>query len=58
MNTDLEQIVMDLHYAARKIELELGHGALSDDIRKCANRLSAIASPPRSQKYEDTKKGN
>jgi hypothetical protein len=51
----LEQIVMDLHYAARKIELELGHCALSDDIRKCANRLSIIVNPPIPQKH--TEKG-
>jgi len=38
----LEQAVIDLHDIARKIEQEIGSGLLSEDLRKCADRLHAL----------------
>ncbi len=38
----LEQAVIDLHDIARKIEQEIGPGLLSEDLRKCADRLHAL----------------
>ena len=35
----LVQAIMDLHAIARLVEQEIGIGALSEDIRKCADRL-------------------
>ena len=37
--------VDDLHRIARTVAADIGHGELSDDIRKCADRLSALISP-------------
>jgi len=42
MNNDLNERVIDLHDIARQIEQEIGKGQLSDDIRKAADRLSAL----------------
>lgn len=36
---DLQEAVMQLHTVARTLERELGHGELSRDIRKNADRL-------------------
>jgi hypothetical protein len=40
---ELTQCVIDLHDIARKLETEFSaSGKLSEDIRKCADRLSAV----------------
>ncbi len=39
---NLEQAVIDLHNIARKIEQDIGSGQLSEDVRKCADRLQAL----------------
>lgn len=38
----LETSVMELHNIARQIEQEIGSGQLSEDLRKCADRLHAL----------------
>lgn len=38
-NIDLVDAVIALHDIARTVEREIGHGQLSDDIRRCADRL-------------------
>ena len=43
--TDLSQTVIQLHEIARQIEKEIGTGQLSEDIRKCADRLHVLTSP-------------
>ncbi len=35
--------VVALHDIARTVEQEVGHGQLSDDIRKCADRLHELS---------------
>jgi hypothetical protein len=40
MNFELEYAVIRLHDIARLVEETLGEGALSKDIRACADRLS------------------
>ena len=40
---DLAASVILLHSIARKIEQEIGIGQLSDDIRKCADRLHDLS---------------
>ena len=42
MNEQLAQAVIDLHDIARLVEQQLGKGALSEDLRKCADRLHAL----------------
>lgn len=37
--------VIKLHDIARIVELDIGQGQLSDDIRKCADRLSMLVNP-------------
>jgi len=44
-NKNLTDAVIQLHGIARLIEGEIGTGALSEDIRKCADRLSALLKP-------------
>jgi hypothetical protein len=39
---DLESAVIELHNIARKVEQEVGVGQLSEDIRKCADRLHEL----------------
>ena len=39
---ELKEEVIRLHDIARKIEQEIGAGQLSEDIRKAADRLSAL----------------
>ena len=39
---DLEASVILLHSIARKIEQEIGIGQLSEDVRKCADRLHEL----------------
>ncbi len=38
----LDQDVIDLHSIARRIELYIGHGQLSSDIRNTADRLHEL----------------
>lgn len=45
MNADLAQAVIDLHNIARQLEATIGSGQLSDDIRKCADRLHELTNP-------------
>jgi len=37
--------VIKLHDIARVVEQEIGQGQLSEDIRKCADRLSILVNP-------------
>ena len=39
---DLEEAVIQLHDVARLVEKQIGIGALSEDIRNCADRLHAL----------------
>ena len=45
MNKQLDQAVIDLHNIARLIETAIGSGALSEDVRKCADRLHELNRP-------------
>jgi len=40
----LDQAVLKLHEIARLIEQQIGTGQLSEDVRHCADRLSALLS--------------
>jgi hypothetical protein len=42
-NLDLVDAVITLHDIARTVEQEIGRGQLSDDIRKCADRLHELS---------------
>jgi hypothetical protein len=42
-NLELIDAVIALHDIARTVEREVGHGQLSDDIRKCADRLHELS---------------
>ena len=42
-NLELIDAVIALHDIARTVEREVGHGQLSDDIRKCADRLHDLS---------------
>lgn len=39
---DIEQVIIDLHWIAHLVETEIGVGQLSDDIRRCADRLHIV----------------
>lgn len=39
---DLEEAIITLHDIARAIEAQIGRGNLSDDIRQCAHRVTAL----------------
>ncbi len=41
-NVDLDELVIKLHDVARRIEDNIGIGLLSEDVRKCADRLSEL----------------
>ncbi len=41
-NVDLDDLVIKLHDIAQRIEDNIGIGLLSEDVRKCADRLSDI----------------
>lgn len=43
MDFELEYAVIRLHDIARLIEETVGVGELSQDIRKCADRLSSLS---------------
>jgi len=40
--SDLTIAVMELHNIARQIEQKIGSGQLSEDVRKCADRLHEL----------------
>lgn len=40
---DLVDAVITLHNVARLIEEAIGHGQLSDDVKKCADRLHDLS---------------
>ena len=42
-NLELIDAVIALHEIARLVETEIGTGELSDDVRKCANRLHELS---------------
>jgi hypothetical protein len=42
-NLELVDAVVALHEIARTVEREIGRGQLSDDIRKCADRLHDLS---------------
>jgi hypothetical protein len=42
-NLELVDAVVALHEIARTVEREVGRGQLSDDIRKCADRLHDLS---------------
>ena len=42
-NLELVDAVVALHEIARTVEQETGYGQLSDDIRKCADRLHELS---------------
>lgn len=54
--TNLDQLVIDLHNIARQVELEVGIGQLSIDIRKCGDRLTVLLNPLKLS--ESTAKGD
>ena len=39
---EIEQAIIDLHAIARLVETKIGHGQLSDDIRRCADTLHTV----------------
>lgn len=42
---EYSELVIELHAIARKIEQTVGQGQLSEDIRKCADRLHELGEP-------------
>jgi hypothetical protein len=44
-NDKLASAVIQLHEIARILETEIGQGQLSEDIRKCADRLHIVTQP-------------
>jgi hypothetical protein len=42
---NMEDAVVQLHYLAGQVEQEIGKGQLSEDMRKCADRLHALVKP-------------
>jgi hypothetical protein len=41
----MQDAVVQLHYLAGQVEQEIGQGQLSEDIRKCADRLHELVKP-------------
>lgn len=41
----LDAAIILLHDVARSVEQQIGQGQLSEDIRKCADRLNALLKP-------------
>ena len=39
---DIEQAIIDLHAIERLVETLIGVGQLSEDIRRCADRLHTV----------------
>jgi hypothetical protein len=44
-NEKLQDATVKLNDVARLVETEIGIGSLSDDIRKCADRLNVLLKP-------------
>lgn len=44
-NEKLQDATAKLHDVARLVEYEIGVGSLSEDIRKCADRLNVLLKP-------------
>ena len=42
---NLEAAIILLHDIARSVEQQVGQGLLSEDIRKCADRLNTLLKP-------------
>ena len=42
MDNSLNDAIIQLHDIARLIEQQLGQGLLSEDVRKCADRLTVL----------------
>jgi hypothetical protein len=42
-NLEIVDAVVALHEISRTVEREIGRGQLSDDIRKCADRLHELS---------------
>lgn len=42
---NMQDAVVQLHYVAGQIEQEIGQGQLSEDLRKCADRLHELVNP-------------
>ena len=42
---NMQDAVVQLHYIAGQIEQEIGQGQLSEDLRKCADRLHVLVKP-------------
>jgi uncharacterized protein YecA (UPF0149 family) len=45
MDFEIEYLVIKLHDIAREIEQKIGISELSNDIRKCADRLHVLTEP-------------
>lgn len=45
MSNQLKDAIIQLHDIARVVELEIGRGQLSEDIRNCADRLQILLNP-------------
>jgi len=45
MNEKLHEAVIELHNVARLIEETIGRGQLSEDVRRCADRLNVLINP-------------
>ena len=41
----MAEAVIKLHEIARMVEVEIGRGKLSEDIRNCADRLHVLTQP-------------
>ena len=44
-DNNLAAAVIQLHDIARLVETEIGQGKLSQDLRKCADRLHVLTQP-------------
>lgn len=49
----LNQAVIHLHDIARLIEVNIGSGQLSEDVRKCADRLNMLMQPLKVKENHD-----
>ena len=42
---NMQDAVVQLHYIAGQVEQQIGQGLLSEDLRKCADRLHELVNP-------------
>lgn len=42
---NMQDAVAQLHYIAGQVEQQIGQGQLSEDLRKCADRLHVLIQP-------------